>query len=153
MLQSDSNVPAGSITGRAELLSAIARLIDEVAHLALRVEFLLAKTNAVNLPLAHDNPTEQNIFKPEVIETCDAETVNTSEVGNTPLSPQQNNWTYSASIAEMDLGDHLDNNIGALFTPKNARSGYGLAGRILELQDRLGGFIKPALSKQPKPKV
>jgi hypothetical protein len=47
MLQQDSSeVTAASITGRAELLFAIAHLVDEVAQLASNVDRIVAITDA-----------------------------------------------------------------------------------------------------------
>jgi hypothetical protein len=68
-----------------------------------------------------------------------------AEAANFPLSPQQDSCIRNASTSEMGFAEPKD----ASHVAENA-----IAARVLELHDRLGGFIKPhrlPLSPQPDP--
>jgi hypothetical protein len=162
-----NKVIAGSITGRGEVMVAIAGLAEEVAHLALHVKRIVAISDAAEAEWAEavirvaaaraTETVEQAEFKATSAATaCDAHAIDMEEAANFPLSPQQDSWTRNARISDKDAVDELNAGSSRLAKveaaraePKDSsrRAENAIAARICELHDRLGGFIKPQLSQ------
>ena len=158
MRQCDLNkVIAGSTTGRAEVMAAIAGLAEEVTRLALHFKLTAAidcaaeaERAAESLRAATECATE-TVDQAELKATsaapaCDVQAVEMAEMANCALSPQQDSGTGNASRSEIDIIDELHAKLEAAFTrPKDAscREENAIPARVAELYDRLGGFIKP----------
>ena len=157
MRQSDLNkVIAGSTTGRAEVMAAIAGLAEEVTRLALHFKLTAAIACAAEAERAAEalraatgratETVEQAELKATSAATvCDVQAVEMAEASNYPLSPQQDSCTGNIS-SEIHLIDELNAKLeAALAEPKDAscREENAIAARVAELHDRLGGFIKP----------
>jgi hypothetical protein len=157
MRQCDLNkVIAGSTTGRAEVMAAIAGLAEEVTRLALHFKLTAAIACAAEAERAAEalraatgratETVEQAELKATSAATvCDVQAVEMAEASNYPLSPQQDNCTGNIS-SEIHLIDELNAKLeAALAEPKDAscREENAIAARVAELHDRLGGFIKP----------
>jgi hypothetical protein len=162
MTQCDLNkADAGSITGRAEVMDAIAGLAVEVAHLALNVKRIVAVADA---RLKRSGPRKRaalrrrkprkSVEQAELRSTSaatapDVQAVEMAEAANFPLSPQQDSCTGNVS-SEIDLLDDLNAKLeAAVAKPKDAscREENAIAARVAELHDRLGGFIGSSLSR------
>ena len=157
MRQCDLNkVIAGSTTGRAEVMAAIAGLAEEVTRLALHFKLTAAIACADEAERAAEalraatgratETVEQAELKATSAATvCDVQAVEMAEASNYPLSPQQDSCTGNIS-SEIHLIDELNAKLeAALAEPKDAscRKENAIAARVAELHDRLGGFIKP----------
>ena len=157
MRQCDLNkVIAGSTTGRAEVMAAIAGLAEEVTRLALHFKLTAAIACAAEAERAAEalraatgratETVEQAELKATSAATvCDVQAVEMAEASNYPLSPQQDSCTGNIS-SEIHLIDELNAKLeAALAEPKDAscREENAIAARVAELHDRLGGFIKP----------
>jgi hypothetical protein len=157
MRQCDLNkVIAGSTTGRAEVMAAIAGLAEEVTRLALHFKLTAAIACAAEAERAAEalraatgratETVEQAELKATSAATVrDVQAVEMAEASNYPLSPQQDSCTGNIS-SEIHLIDELNAKLeAALAEPKDAscREENAIAARVAELHDRLGGFIKP----------
>jgi hypothetical protein len=157
MRQCDLNkVIAGSTTGRAEVMAAIAGLAEEVTRLALHFKLTAAIACAAEAERAAEALRAATGRATETVEqaelqatsaatVCDVQAVEMAEASNYPLSPQQDNCTGNIS-SEIHLIDELNAKLeAALAEPKDAscREENAIAARVAELHDRLGGFIKP----------
>jgi hypothetical protein len=117
---------ARSETGRAEVMDAVSSLAEQVARLTLHVNQFKKASGST----ACDAPA-----------TDTAPATDPTEASSVPLSPEQDSLTRDVSV------DVRDTKTGATRSrPKAARSRgeNAIAGRVLELHDRLGGFIKPS---------
>src|SRR5450759_91350 len=156
MRQCDLNkVIAGSTTGRAEVMAAIAGLAEEVTRLALHFKLTAAIACAAEAERAAEalraatgratETVEQAELKATSAATvCDVQAVEMAEASNYPLSPQQDSCTGNIS-SEIHLIDELNAKLeAALAEPRDAscREENAIAARVAELPDRLGGFIK-----------
>jgi len=157
MRQCDLNkVIAGSTTGRAEVMAAIAGLAEEVTRLALHFKLTAAIACAAEAERAAEALRAATGLATETVEqaelkatsaatVCDVQAVEMAEASNYPLSPQQDSCTGNIS-SEIHLIDELNAKLeAALAEPKDAscREENAIAARVAELHDRLGGFIKP----------
>ena len=157
MRQCDLNkVIAGSTTGRAEVMAAIAGLAEEVTRLALHFKLTAAIACAAEAERAAEALRAATGLSTETVEqaelkatsaatVCDVQAVEMAEASNYPLSPQQDSCTGNIS-SEIHLIDELNAKLeAALAEPKDAscREENAIAARVAELHDRLGGFIKP----------
>ena len=119
MRQCDLNkVIAGSTTGRAEVMAAIAGLAEEVTHLALHFKLTAAIACAAEAERAAEalraatgrvtETVEQAELKATSAATvCDVQAVEMAEASNYPLSPQQDSCTGNIS-SEIHLIDELN---------------------------------------------
>ena len=157
MRQCDLNkVIAGSTTGRAEVMAAIAGLAEEVTRLALHFKLTAAIACAAEAERAAEALRAATGLATETVEqaelkatsaatVCDVQAVEMAEASNYPLSPQQDSCIGNIS-SEIHLIDELNAKLeAALAEPKDAscREENAIAARVAELHDRLGGFIKP----------
>jgi hypothetical protein len=139
-------------TGRAELSVTIAGLAEKVEHLALQVKRFVATSAAANaepaakplsaLRCAIETGDRLSATSPAAV----AQAVDVMETANFPLSPHQENWPHQGGRG--DIVDHLNAKVEAAPSEskdENPLAKNGFAERVLELHDRLGGFIKPAL--------
>lgn len=145
-----------SVTGRTELMAAIAGLVEKVERLALNVERIVrvadetkverAETAAhVAAECASEETGQFNTGS--AVKTCAVQRAELVEASTFPLSPHQNSWACNVVTDEI-IGD-ANTKIEAAFSEreddKSSRAKNAIAGRVLELHDRLGGFIKPPL--------
>jgi hypothetical protein len=165
MEQRNSNeVIAGSITGRAEVMAAVAGLVEEVAHLALHVKRIVAiadtrpkrggprKRSALRRRARQKTVEQAELKTTSAATACDMHVVEMAEAANFPLSPQQDSCADNASRGEINLIDELNAKLeAALAETKDAsfREENAIAARVAELNDRLGGFIKASLPQPP----
>src|ERR1039458_8831503 len=101
MRQSDLNkVIAGSTTGRAEVMAAIAGLAEEVTRLALHFKLTAAIACAAEAErvaealraatgLATETVEQAELKATSAATVCDVQAVEMAEASNHPLSPQQ----------------------------------------------------------------
>ncbi len=145
-----------SVTGRTELMAAIAGLVEKVERLALHVERIVKMADATKVERAETTghvavkcgAEETGQFNTaSAVKACAAQRSDFAEASSFPLSPHQNSWTCNAATEET-IGD-ANTKIEAAFSERkdetNSRAKDAIAGRVLELHDRLGGFIKPPL--------
>ena len=83
----------------------------------------------------------------------DARLAEMVETANFSLLPQPKRCAGDASSGESDLIDKLDGVAFAEPANTGCREDDTFATRLLELRDRLGGFIEPAQSRQTKSSV
>lgn len=129
-----------SITERAEVLFALAKLVDEVAHLAFNVKRIVSKFDArrkggepKTTLRSHTPPNAMahSRLRPTLWPTPsdaagDIQAVEMTKTANFPLSPH---WD-EATLAKSKDGRCQAENV--------------IAARIAELHDKLGGFIMPS---------
>lgn len=154
-----SRAPAG----RSDVMAAIDGLVEEVAHLAFRIEHLVATANAAKAELAEQavspgatRPVTEAVEQTELKATsattaCDPQALEIAEAVMFPLSPQQD-CMDRASGGETNLIGGLASKLEAKCPePKNAscREENAVAARVAELHERLGGFITPSLPHPP----
>jgi hypothetical protein len=157
-------VNSGSATGRAEVMAAIDGLVEEVAHLALRVKRIVSiadarrkrsesrKRAALRRRARRKTLEQAELGATSAATASDVQAVELAEASNFPLSPQQDSCTDNASRGETDLTGELTAKLEAAFPqPQDANcpEENAIAARVAELHDRLGGFIKPSLPQQP----
>ena len=138
-------------------MAAIAGLAEEVTRLALHFKLTAAIACAAEAERAAGALRAATGCATEAVEQTelkatsaaaarDVQAVEMAEMANSALSPQQDSGTGNASRGEIDLIDELNVKLAAAFTrPKDAscREENAIAARVAELDDRLGGFIKP----------
>ena len=138
-------------------MAAIAGLAEEVTRLALHLKLTAAIACAAEAERAAEALRAATGRATEAVEqaeltatsagtTRDIQAVEMAEAANFPLTPQQDRFTGNASRGEIDLIDELNAKLEAAFAePKDAscREENAIAARVAELDDRLGGFIKP----------
>ncbi len=139
----------GPATGRAEVIVAVADLVEKVEHLALRVKRITAIAGTANAEQtakavrrsgtgAADRNDDIEVRSAAITERNTKE-IDTTEAANFPLSPRnEQNAKIETARAEPKDG--------------NSRAKNAIAGRVLELHDRLGGFVKPPLPLPPDQK-
>jgi hypothetical protein len=136
-----SEAIAGPATGRADVIAAVADLVEKVEHLALRVKriaSIAAMANAEQTTTIRGSGTGAADRKDEIevrsaaVTERDTKEIDLTEAANFPLSPR-NEQNARTEIARAELQDG------------NSRAKNAIAGRVLELHDRLGGFVKPPL--------
>jgi hypothetical protein len=138
------NATASSKTGRAELLSAIDDLVAKVEKLAIQVNGVVALVDAGKLTCSSEGPDRLSAAAGTAV-ASDLQAGDTGEVTSIPLSPHQSGWICNAD--PIDKVSEVNSIIEtSQFAPKGGSSKemYAIAGRVLELHDRLGGFIKPS---------
>ena len=154
-----NNVTADS--ERAEISAAIDDLAEEVARLALHVKLSLAVAagaeaeRAAELLRAAAGCTTGALepqSRRQAFSDDKAQASPMAEVASTKMSLQPNGWIDDAGNSEMEFmcdlcaaRSDLAKGDAVLAEPKGASRGAenAIAARVLELHDRLGGFIKP----------
>jgi hypothetical protein len=130
------------------VLVAVADLAEKVASLTLKLDRVAAVAKAVKservptlMPFAHATETTNLDYQTDdfVTEATDAQAIDVAESNCFPLSPQQNSRACETAKNKIDLALGRD--------PKvvNRAEGDSIAARVLELHERLGGFIKSSL--------
>ena len=145
-------------------MAAIDGLVEEVAHLALRVKRIVSIANARRKRSelrkraalrrrARRKTLEQAELRATSAATAsDVQAVEMAEASNFPLSPQQDSCTDNVSRGETDLTGELTAKLETAFLQPqgaNCREVNAIAARVAELHDRLGGFLKPSVPQQP----
>lgn len=134
---------ASSTMGRGELSAAIVDLAAKVEKLSVRVDRIVA---LVNVGKVTCRSKVRNRFG-TVAGTDLARDLRgggTAETTNFPLSPNRDSWICNAYPGE--FCDEVNSTIEVTeFDRKEgvSRAKNAIAGRVLDLHDRLGGFIKP----------
>jgi hypothetical protein len=137
------NATASSKTGRAELLSAIDDLVAKVEKLAIQVNGVVALVDASKLTCGGEGP---DCLRPAVSAAVSSD-LQAGDTGATsiPLSPHQAGWISNAD--PVDKAGEVNSIVETSQFPRKGGSSkemYAIAGRVLELHDRLGGFINPS---------
>ena len=158
----------------AELTAEVADLAEAVVRVALHVKINAVIADAAEvertaeaLRTATGRPTEwvepQSRHETSSIDTVishDAQVSGMAEAATTGKLLQRNGWIDDADKIEMDVVDELcaarsdlAKVDAALAESKDASRGAenAIAARVLELHDRLGGFIKPHLLPLSQP--
>ncbi len=125
--------------------------MDAIGDLIAKVEKLAVQVNRIVTLV--DTPTEvtcraKGSDRLEVVAGTDfaqdLQVGGTAEATNFPLSPHQDNGV--CSVGANEVSDEINSsNEAAQFDRVDTRSRAknAIAGRVLALHDRLGGFIKP----------
>lgn len=133
---------AGSATGRGELLVAFSDLLANVEKLAIQVNRIVTQADAANVTFGGKEPDRlEALVRTDLAR--DLQAGGTADATHFPLSPHQDSWKGDAQSGD---GDEVNLSIKvAEFDRKRAgsRARHAIAGRVLDLHDRLGGFIKP----------
>jgi molybdenum cofactor biosynthesis enzyme MoaA len=152
----------------AELTAEVADLAEAVARVALHVKINAVIADAAEvertaeaLRTASGRATEwvepqsrREASSVDIVISHDAQVSRIAESATIGNSLQRNGWIDDANKNEMDVVDELcaarsdlAKVDAALAKPKDASRGAenAIAARVLELHDRLGGFIKPHL--------
>ena len=158
----------------AELTAEVADLAEAVVRVALHVKINAVIADAAEvertaeaLRTATGRATEwvepQSRHETSSIDTVishDAQVSGMAEAATTGKLLQRNGWIDDADKIEMDVVDELcaarsdlAKVDAPLAEPKDASRGAenAIAARVLELHDRLGGFIKPHLLPLSQP--
>ena len=137
-----------------ELTAELAGLAEAIMRTALHVKINAVIADAVEVDRTAEalraaagratETIEQAKLKLNSSATArDAQAFEMAETASFLLPPQQDNCAGNASRGEIELIDEL--NEAAFADPKvpNFREDNAIAARVLELRDRLGGFINP----------
>jgi hypothetical protein len=158
----------------AELTAEVADLAEAVARVALHVKINAVIADAAEvertaeaLRTASGRATEwvepqsrREASSVDIVISHDAQVSRIAESATIGNSLQRNGWIDDANKNEMDVVDELcaarsdlAKVDAALAEPKDASRGAenAIAARVLELHDRLGGFIKPHLLPLSQP--
>jgi hypothetical protein len=125
-----STVPPRPESGRGEVVVAVADLAANIEKLAVNVNRIVALLNPGKVESRGKSPDRA----PEAREGGDL-----AEATNFPLSPRQDSWTGNVYPFEVDASIEASR-VSA--KDNSSRAKNGIAGRVLDLHDRLGGFIK-----------
>ena len=165
-MSQDDSTKAAVRSGRAEVSVAIADLIVNVAGLALKLDRVVAIAKiaeagrvATVMPFAQGAEVA-NLMDQDadcVAEPGEARAINLAESVSFPLSPLQNSQAGDSDKSKRHLACSSDSKVveaaseskGAGYIEENS-----IAARVLELHDRLGGFIEssPPQSSHQKTK-
>jgi hypothetical protein len=150
----------------AELTAEVADLAEAVARVALHVKINAVIADAAEvertaeaLRTASGRATEwvepqsrREASSVDIVISHDAQVSRIAESATIGNSLQRNGWIDDTGKSEIDVVDELCAALSdlakvdaALAEPKDASRGAenAIAARVLELHDRLGGFIKP----------
>ena len=140
--------------GRDEIISAVAGLTEQVAHLTLQVRRLVALADARRKRSAlqrrrkcKKEPQAECKMAPAAA-TCDVHSVETAEATTVSLSRQLSDRTENAMSGETPLINNLTAQLEAAFPEAhntNCPEESAIAARVADLHDRLGGFVKSSL--------
>ena len=137
---SSKNVIDGSKSGRAEIMVAIAGLAKEVEHLATNVRRIVVVADTQR-PARLPPRAKREPEVPRKIgfssTTCATQPADISQAENVPLSPQP---TPSGMAGEPSAP------MEAVPAEPEDRAENATAMHVLELYDRLGGFMRPPKS-------
>lgn len=133
------NVIDGSKSGRAEIMAAIAGLAREVEHLAINVGRIV-KMADVQRPTRLPPRAKREPEVPRKIAssstTCATQPAVICQAEHVPLSPQPTPGMAGEPSAPMET----------VPTDPEDRAENATAVHVLELYDRLGGFMRPPKS-------
>ena len=131
------NVIDGSKSGRAEVMAAISGLAKEVAHLASNVGRIVVVADThrpARLPPGEKTEPEVPREIGSLATACGTQPADMAQAENVPLSPQPTqteNVPLSPQPTQTDPEGLAEN---------------ATAMHVLELYDRLGGFMRPPKS-------
>ena len=134
------NVIDGSKSGRAEIMVAIAGLANEVERLATNVRRIVVAADthrAVRLPPRAKRNPEISRKIASSSTTCATQPADISQAENVPLSPQA---TQTGMAGERSAP------VEAVVADPEGSAENATAMHVLELYDRLGGFMRPPKS-------
>ena len=137
---SSKNVIDDSKSGRAVIMVAIAELAKEVEHLATKVRRIVAVADThrpARLPPRAKREPEVPRKVASSSTTCATQPADISQAENIPLSPQP---TQSGMAGEPSAPTE------AVPAEPEDRAENATAIHVLELYDRLGGFMRPPKS-------
>ena len=133
------NVIDGSKSGRAEIMAAVAGLAKEVEHLASNVRRIVVVADThrpARLPPRAKRESEVPRKIASSSAACATQPANISQAQDVPLSPQP---TQSGMADEPNAAMEA--------VPADpGRAENATAMHVLELYDRLGGFMRPPKS-------
>jgi hypothetical protein len=151
----------------ADLAEAVARAVLHVKINAVIADAAEVERTAEALRTASGRATEwvepqsrREASSVDIVISHDAQVSRIAESATIGNSLQRNGWIDDANKNEMDVVDEvcaarsdLPKVDAALAEPKDASRGAenAIAARVLELHDRLGGFIKPHLLPLSQP--
>ena len=130
----------GPKLGRAEIMAAIAGLAKEVEHLATNVRriVMMADTHRpARLPPRATTEPEVPCKIASSSTTCAKQPADISQAENVPLSPQP---------ASSGIAGEPSAKIEAVPVEPGGHAENATAMHVLELYDRLGGFMRPPKS-------
>lgn len=122
---------------------AFADLVAKVERLAVQVNRIVTLVDTAQVTRRGKEPDRLEAVASTDL-ARDLQVGGTAEVTNFPLSPHQDSWIYNTDPSE--IGDDVNSSVeAAKFGPSDdgSRAKNAIAGRVLDLHDRLGGFIKP----------
>ena len=137
---SSKNVIDGSKSGRAEVMAAISGLAKEVAHLASNVGRIVVVADThrpARLPPRAKRAPEVPRKVASSATACGRQPADISQAENVPLSPQA---TQTGMAGEPSAPTE------AVPAEPEDRAENATAMHVLELYDRLGGFMRPPKS-------
>lgn len=150
-------VSSAAAPERAEVSAAIDLLLEEVAHLALSVKLVVAALHASKAELhgksvsdgaaqdANEAVDQREVETKTADTVCYVKMVEMSDAANISLSPRNDNSSDRSVRSEPDtLPEHAVKEEAALSPPDHriCPEENALAARLVELHERLGGFVK-----------
>jgi hypothetical protein len=158
----------------AELTAEVTDLAEAVARVALHVKINAVIADAAEVERTAEalrtasgratewvEPKSRRVASSvDIVISHDAQVSRIAESATAGKSLQRNGWIDDAGKCEMDVVDELSaarsdlaSDDAALAESKDASRGAekAIAARVLELHDRLGGFIKPHLLPLSQP--
>ena len=122
------------MTGRAEIVVAIDDLAANIKKLAVKLDHIIALGEAAKVTSSSKGLNRAD--------GSDFQDGNTAEGTNFPLSPHPDSWM--GNVRSIDITDEAITPKLTKLTPKDCspRAKNAIAARVLDLHDRLGGFIK-----------
>jgi hypothetical protein len=155
MAQCDlDKVSSGAPAERDEIITVVAGLTEQVAHLTLQVKRLVAiadarrKRSALQRRRKRKTAPQAELNATSAATTCDVQAVEIAEAMKFPLLPQQDSCTESVIRGETDLIGDLTAQLEAAFPQShdtNCPEENAIAARVADLHERLGGFVKSSL--------
>lgn len=130
-------------TGRGEIVVAIADLAANVEKLAGNVNRLAALVDTAKVT-SRGKGLDRTEGVASAVLARDLSGRDRAEATNIPLSPHQDSW--KSNVYPFEKVDEVNSGIEAKkFAAEDAssRAKNAIACRVLDLHDRLGGFIKP----------
>lgn len=130
-------VPPRPESGRGEVVVAVADLAANIEKLAVNVNRIVALLDPGKVKSGGKSPNRAPAASaPRARDLLGSDL---AEATNFPLSPRQDSWTCNVYPFEVDANFEASR-VSA--KDNSSRAKNGIAGRVLDLHDRLGGFIK-----------
>ena len=139
--------------GRDEIISVVAGLTEQVAHLTVQVRRLVAladarrRRSALRRHRKSKTAPQAERKRARAATTCDVQPGETAEATTVSLSLRQGGCREDAMSSETALAN-LTAQLEAAFPQThntNCPQESAIAARVADLHDRLGGFVKLSL--------